>query len=722
MSVHSPDNNNSKETSIITTTVALVGSPNVGKTTLYNWLTGSTSHTVNYPGATVDYSIGELLPIYGITLKIIDTPGIYSLFPKTLDEEVTKKILFQNENKVDPMFSPPQVIVVVIDATSFCRNLNLAEQIKESGYSFVIALTMMDLITEQNKAIDFQIIAKHIGAPVIPICGQNGHGIQELVNVLQNMCLNQKDKDQKQIASHSQMYPNTYSNPVKYLCPITWDEQRYHKQNDLCNQLYKLAFSDAISTIQLSDEKQKSNISTSNNINVNVNVNALTKTFFIKKNTNFHKKSTTQERTKKIDAYALHPFFGPIIFMLLMSGVFIFLFYLTTPFTEGINYLFAWISNFLISGFPDSLWIDFFANGVLNGFGAFFVFIPQIFVLFLSIHFLEDSGYLARAAALADRPLEFFGLNGRCFVPFLSGFACAVPAILAARTIPNTRERKTLLFLLPLLTCSAKLPVYALFLSFLFQGDSAWKLGLSTASLYAFSLLLAIVVGKLASHFFTKDNTSFLLLELPYYRRPKIVKLFRSTYERSKNFIFKAGPIIFVLSILIWTATTFPRFDLKDKSQRLQFSYAAKFGKFVEPIMKPMGLDWRVGIGIISSFAAREVFVSTLAMILDSTPNKTIEQEAIQNKEKNNDKSHNPLAAKMKKAQTASGESLFTTASVLGLMVFYIFAMQCMATMAVSLKESGSWKFVLNQIILFNLLAYGLAVIVVQSLRFFGIQ
>jgi ferrous iron transport protein B len=367
------------------------------------------------------------------------------------------------------------------------------------------------------------------------------------------------------------------------------------------------------------------------------------------------------------------------------------------------------------------------SNGIISGVGSVLVFVPQIIILFLILGVLEDTGYLARGAMLIDKPLSKIGLNGRSFVPMLSGFACAIPAMLAARTIPNRRERLLTIFILPLMSCSARLPVYALLLAYLTPADKPWIGGFLLATIYLFSIVTSILVAALINKFRkniinAEDNSSFIL-ELPTYKIPTLTSLIRNTYASSKQYILRAGPIIIVFSLCIWFLTYFPGNDENinvnnvsqdeltqlEKSERLENSYAAYLGKIIQPVMTPLGLDWRVGVSLMSAFVAREVFVSSLALIFKVTES----DENLQTS----------LLSSMNAARiNDTGKKLFTPATIIGLIVFFVFALQCISTVAVSRKETGSWRIPFLQIVIFTSLAYVMAFIMVNGLRLIGVN
>jgi ferrous iron transport protein B len=628
---------------VIKHAVALVGSPNSGKTTLFNWLTGLHYRTVNYPGATVEYSVGQTHDRYGAPIPVMDTPGTYSLVPKSPEERVAVEAIYSHKQ-----FGCARLVISVVDATQLSRHLLITKQLQKAGFRVVVALTMMDLMREKGELIDAQKLSQELGLAVIPIDGRLGGGIPELVGEIRSKL------------AESEADPCIL--PLK-----DWTPSETEKTLQEISLLQKRV-------ITASEQKNKSD---------------------------------ALKRTQKIDGVLLHPVFGLVIFILIMSLLFTSIFWLAAPIMDLVDKSFGMLGGAVQKMAPHALWTNFISDGIIASFGAVMVFIPQIFILFFGISAFEDSGYLARSAALVDKPFSRFGLNGRSFVPILSGYACAIPAMMAARTINSKRERWLTLFIIPLMSCSARLPVYALLLSFLFRG-SALEAGLLLAAIYVFSLVLGGVAALIANRFLKVEGDSFFMLELPIYRLPQLKTITHTALTRTKSYLTRAGLPIFIFAMLIWILTTFPRYEVEDKTERLSGSYAAKMGHFIEPVFKPMGGDWRTGVGLISAFAAREVFVSSVAVVFNVTDeNETSMQQS--------------LLAKMREAKADNGLPLFTIASVLGLILYFMIALQCLATTTMAARESGGWRFAIMQLVVFNVVAYVLAVGLVQGLRAFGV-
>lgn len=633
--------------------IALVGAPNSGKTTLYNWLTGSKFRTVNYPGATVEYSLGALSESYGGGLQLMDTPGTYSLHPKSADEEVTLKALYENST-----LGKPQAVIVVVDGTQLSRHLLLAEQMHETGYPMILVVTMVDLLRKQDLELNLKILSNHLKCVVIPFDGVTGLGVSQLVEALRKNEIH---------AVPSQ--------------PQSWTQEFTEERIKVCETIAQRAL------FKAPNDRLK-----------------LEKVF---------------SGTEKVDRILLHPVGGLLMFFLIMATLFSGIYWLATPIMDLLDSAFSEIGQGVLALAPEALWADFVSHGLIASFSAVLVFVPQIFILFLGIGILESSGYLARAATLIDRPFSQLGLSGRSFVPLLSGFACAVPALMATRNIPSRRDRWITNFMIPLMSCSARLPVYALLLGFLFPNESAWKAGIALAGLYFGAIFLGGLTAGILHRLIPKDQGSFFMMELPLYRRPRWSIVLHQSLQRTQSFVFKAGPIIFSLAIILWFGTTFPKnqsavanmagVSAQPAKSDIESSYAGQLGRFLEPVFEPMGVDWRVGVGLISAFAAREVFVSSMAVVFQAASGDADSQQKT-------------LLEIMGNAVNQKGQRIFTLSSVLGLIVFFMIALQCISTVGMAYREANSWAFAIGQLLSFNLIAYVLAVSLVQGLRALGVS
>jgi ferrous iron transport protein B len=616
--------------------VALVGSPNSGKTTLFNWLTGSKFKTVNYAGSTVDAHRGRTLPVYGEAMAVLDTPGIYSLQPHGRDEEVTLETLVGSDEV--------RAVILVIDGTQLNRQLYLVRQMQELGLPMVIAVTMMDIVKDSGRRLDLEKLSELTDAPVVQIDGRLGGGARDAVEAARML---------------------TSMRTARRTAGLQWDDARIEREIQTAESWTK-------QVVFKAPDRQ------------------------------------TLDHLRRWDRVLLHPWWGIVTFLLIMGTLFSSIFWMAAPAMDLVDFCFSWAAATLNALLGEGPLSDFLANGALAGVGAVLVFVPQIFILFFGFTMLEDSGYLARAATIVDRPLHKLGLSGRAFVPILSGFACAVPAVMASRNIRSARERWITVFIIPFMTCSARLPVYALLLTFLFHDEPAWKAGLALTGLYVGGLAIGSVVATLLNRILKKGTDSHFLMELPIYRWPKPGFTLRIAARRTVSYIKRAGPTIFFFVLILWVGTHFPYQRGAAPEIQLQESAIGRLGQAVEPVFHPMGLDWRAGLGMMSAFVAREVFVSSLAVIFSIA-------------DTGDDSMQQTLLTRMREASFSDGTPIFTAASVTGLILFFMIALQCLSTTGVTWREMGSWRYALGQLVAMNILAYAVAVAAVQGLRALGI-
>ncbi len=667
--------------------ISLIGPPNSGKTTLFNYLSGKNFKTVNYPGATVEYSVSKILKKFNFEANLLDSPGIISMIPESLDEKVSIDAIYNH-----PKFGIPDLVIITVDSSQLSRHLLLVQQMRKAKFNILIALTMTDMLNKKGLDVAIKDLENLLGCNVVKIDGRTGKGVEELLRTAE---LNIQ-KSQIEV-------------PEKPL---------YAGKNSNNSGLLEL-----FAEIEKIEKKVVVNLPSENNINI---ATANKQLIVLNGNSNGPRNNNLDSNSLKIDKILLHKVWGLVAFFLIMAGIFTSIFWLASPIMKLISDIFGLAAEkaFVLIG---NNWVgDFVANGIITGTGSVLVFVPQILILFLILGFLEDTGYLARGAMLIDKPLSKIGLNGRSFVPMLSGFACAIPAMLAARTIPNRKERLLTIFIIPLMSCSARLPVYALLIGFLFPGDQSWIAGIVLATIYIFStassITIAGLLNKFKSRLFSGDDNSSFILELPAYRKPKFSVVANNAYHSAKLYFKKAGPIILGFSMILWFLTYFPNSNPKidtnglnqmqiihlQKADRLTSSYAADLGRGIQPLMRPLGLDWRVGVSLISAFTAREVFVSSLALIFKVTDSEGALQSSI-------------VDAMHKAKIEGTNKKLFTTSTIFGLIIFFVFALQCLSTIAVSKKETGSWKIPMLQLFVFTSMAYVFAFITVNGLRWLGV-
>lgn len=634
-----------------TRAIALLGQPNSGKTTLFNALTGSHSRTANYPGATVEFSIGTLQESLGWAATVVDLPGIASLVPRSPDEEVALRSLFGEADH-----PAPSAVIAVVDCSQLSRHLYLARQVIATGIPTAVALTMSDLLGRRGYEVDARKLEGALGCPVVVVDGRSGAGVPELVARAKAMAGAAKLPRRPQEATADEV------------------KAAYREVELIERSATRLAMRPGPAS-------------------------------------SAHDSDPT---TRAIDSVLLHPVWGLVGFVLVMGALFTGVFWLARPVMDAISAGFDTLADAIVGLAPSSFLAKLLGDGVIRGAGAVLTFLPQIVILFFGLGLMEDSGYLARAAVLVDRPLALIGLNGRSFVPLLSGFACAIPGMMAARTIPNRRERLLTIFILPLMSCSARLPVYALLLAFLTPADRPWIGGLALAAIYLASVASGTIVAALVSRLVRAKGPSAFMLELPAYRRPQLAIIARSTYHRSRSYLAKAGVPILVLSTALWLLCNLPPVPANGlpaaeaQARQLEGSAAARLGRWMEPVMQPLGLDWRVGVSLIAAFTAREIFVGSLAIIFHVAG-------------EDDDSVQQSLLATMARARHADGTPIFTVATSVGLIVFFIFAMQCLSTAAVARREAGGWWMPVAQTLAFTGLAYGAAWMAVHGLRAAGV-
>ena len=635
-------------------TVCLAGVANVGKTALMNALSGGGFHTANYPGVTVTLSRGRSKAEFGSPVDLVDLPGVHSTVAPSPEEELSLGVLENRHPSIRP-----DAILVVLDATQLERNLKFAAFATRLGKPLIVALTMTDLLANSGQRIDARRLATALGIPVVVVDGRTSFGVGELMAEVRK----------------------AIDNPSAQRCALEAMPEEpveaYRRIRELLEQSGALIKSRQLPLAE-------------------------------------------DSITRRLDRLVLHRHLGFPIFFLILSGLFASIFWLAQPFMDGIEWLFAQAGGLALASLPEGVFARFVAEGVIGGVGAVAVFFPQIVILFFLMTLLEDSGYLSRGAALVDRPLSALGLHGRSFVPMLSGFACAIPAVLAARTIPSRRERFLTIWILPLMSCSARLPVYALLLAALLPG-AAGVAGLAMAAIYISSLLAgALTAGVMSRFIVRKQPASMLAMEMPLYRRPLLKPTLKITWSRASSYLKKAGVPILVISTLLWLLSNFglgahqpPNDDGTAHPliapSALDHSLAAQVGRKLEPALAPMGADWRVGVGLLSAFAAREVFVSTMAIVFHTADEDEARQEE-------------GLLENMRQATFAdSTQKVFTPASIVGLIVFFFFSLQCLSTVAVVRAETGSWRLAGLQLLFYTGLGYVFAVATVQALRLFGV-
>lgn len=670
-------------------TVALAGNPNCGKTTLFNALTGLHYKVGNYPGVTVERKEGPLnLPGIEEEVVLVDLPGIYSLSSTSLDEKIATQCLFGE------LGLPPDIVIVVVDAANLERNLYLVTQLIDCRIPVVVALNMVDLAEKAGIKVFDELLSKELNVPVISVIAKKRSGLNALKDAVANVI--------REPRSSSKRF---------FWCeqtPVFLDEARALGAKTIPNIERRARVSELTGCALLSESQAATDpqiaqaVSASQqklrDLEIDPHSFEATKRYhWIGKIVPAVSHQTASNHTtlmKKIDAVLTHKIWGSVIFIALMGLIFQSIFTWSQVPMDMIDSFMTAASDYISNLLPDGQLKSLIVDGMIGGVGSVLVFIPQIAILFMFLGLLEDSGYLSRAAFLMDGIMRRVGLQGRSFIPLLSSFACAIPGILSTRTIPSWADRLTTIMVAPLMSCSARLPVYAVLIGAFIPNDYVFGFislqGLTLLAMYLLGIVGAAVVSWILKRTLLKREPAFFVMELPPFRRPSLRLVFREVYDRVKIFCQSAGTVILACSVVLWFLASYPRTDTGE-APALQESYAGDLGAIIEPVVKPLGYNWEIGIGLVASFAAREVFVSSLATIYNVS---------------NDDDTSQTLISTLKQKRA---DGSFTTAAAISLMVFYVFACQCMSTIAVCRRETGSWKWVAFMVTYMTILAYGMA-------------
>jgi len=698
--------------------VALVGNPNTGKSTLFNTLTGLNQKIGNFPGVTVDKKTGFCQLADGRNALIIDLPGTYSLYPKSQDESIVFSILADKANPLSP-----DLVVVILDATNLKRNLLLYTQVADLKIPVIIALNMMDLAKKSGINIDIDLFAKKLGVPVVPISARKTEGIDKLkaaINFANKIALQEESIDVETIApqligqiSREFKLDNPYyalqlahqHETIKFISPVE-SERIEELEKEFSFHSQKAQASETIARYNFINDLLYDTVKVP---------------------------ETAQDETlsNKIDKILTHKVFGFIIFFAVLLFMFQSIFSWSAYPMELIADFFVWVQSNLHQLLPAGPLTGLLVDGVIGGLSGVMVFIPQIAILFAFISILEDTGYMSRVTFMMDKLMRKVGLNGKSVVPLIGGFACAVPSIMSTRTIENWKDRMITIMVTPLVTCSARLPIYTLLIALVVPNHNVWWLfnlqGLALTGMYVFSLISAVVCAFAFKLILKGRERGYFIMELPVYRMPRWNNVAYSMYERSKAFVFQAGKVIIAISVILWVLASygpgdrFTRIEQKYKqpqytqhlkpdeltkainSEKLENSYAGVLGHVIEPVIRPLGFDWKIGIALITSFAAREVFVGTMATIY-SVEGSAEKMETVQKK--------------MKSAvDPQTGKPVFSLAVAFSLMMFYAFAMQCASTVAVVYRETKNWKWPAIQFAYMTVLAYAASFLAYHFLK-----
>ena len=693
--------------------VALIGNPNTGKTSVFNALTGLNQKVGNYPGITVEKKQGVCKLPRGVKAHIIDLPGTYSLNASSLDENVVIELLL---NKNDKDF--PDVAVVVSDVENLKRNLLLFTQIKDLQIPTILVINMADRMRYKGISLDINYLEEQLKTKVALVSTRKREGIEQLKDLITNYkeisiepCVDTSEIDKPYFDSLRKAFPNQI---IYKLWLVITQDVNFGKTDR--NEIDAVANFKTKSKGELKRLQQKETIKRYQFIN-----NVL-------KNGQTIDALKAKDLRTRLDRVLTHKVFGYIIFFIIMLTIFQAIYDWSSVPMDFIDGIFASLSEWTKNALPNGAFTDLLSEGIIPGLGGIVIFIPQIAFLFLFISVLEESGYMSRVVFLMDKIMRRFGLSGKSVVPLISGTACAIPAIMATRNIESWKERLITILVTPFTTCSARLPVYLIIISLVIPEGRFFGLGYQALTLMALYLIgfgTAIISAYILNKVLKIRSRSFFVVEMPNYKLPLFKNVALTVIEKTKSFVLGAGKIILAISILLWVLASYgpgPEFNNAEEivkseyasqnlsedelqrkiaSQKLEYSFIGLTGRTIEPLISPLGYDWKIGIAIVSSFAAREVFVGTLATIYSVGSD---EEETIKNRMAGE---VNPIL----------GGPLFTFASGVSLMLFYAFAMQCMSTLAIVKRETNSWKWPILQLVIMSAFAYVVALLAFQLLK-----
>lgn len=700
--------------------IALSGHPNTGKSTLFNRLTGARQKVANFHGVTVEKKEGGFT-YEGEAFRIVDLPGMYSLEPSSLDEEIASSFVL-GTLKNNP---PPTCIALVLNSNTLERGLFLVSQFTDVSTPVVVILNMVDQLRKSGKSIDIEKLSQKLGVPVVGTVASSGEGINAVLSALksQSRCLPAHEisdmapslkADIQACVDELRTQLGVHAHTTFWAKQLIADIAKNGKPREGFYPFDPLA----LESVRTWSEKRSTLKSAWSAMVHARHTWARSLAHEVISTIPAPVKRTPQDVTDAIDKVTLHPIAGPLIFLGVMGCIFQAVYTWAVPLMDMIDAGVGLFSDTLASFLPEGLIQSFVVDGLISGVGNVLIFVPQIMILFGLITILEDSGYLARASFLLDRLLVKTGLSGKSFIPLLSSFACAVPGIMATRHIENRKERLMTIMIAPLMTCSARLPVYALFVgafipSVLIAGIFNLQ-GLVFLGLYLLGITGAVAVAFAMKKTLRQGGSSFFVVELPLYSMPGLKTVFRVMVQRGKIFIFKAGKIIMLCTVVLWFLAAFPRNealkadlaaqgweDNAIQAEVLRQSAIGHMGRALEPIIAPLGFDWKMGVGLISSFAAREVMVSTMATLYSMGD---ADEESVS------------LRQALREDTYPDGRPVFSVAVALSLLVFFVFAMQCMSTLAIVKRETNSWTIPTLMFVYMTLLAYGASFLTYQLL------
>jgi len=688
--------------------VALAGNPNCGKTTLFNALTGLRQKVGNYPGVTVEKKAGKFFGSHGQLIEVLDLPGTYSLHGRSPDEAIACEVLL-GERADTPR---PDVVVAVLDATNLERNLYLLAQIAELRLPMVVALNMVDVAEARSMRVDPAVLQSALGVPVIATVASEKRGIIELKQALSRAV---------QVApEHVARMPDAIEAAVKNISSVLMSEHPERRSSARAEALMLLAQPDgsprlhaagAIKTI-VAAAQVSVKVAGLDPVSDPVEARYAWAAEIVERSVHGGGYSVTI--SDRLDAVLTHRVWGWVAFLAVLGLMFFCIFTVAQYPMDWINAFVDWLGGRVAAIMPAGELQSLLKDGVIAGAGSVLVFLPQILILFFFIGLLEDTGYMARAAFIMDRLMSRVGLHGKSFIPLLSSFACAIPGIMATRTIENRKDRLATIFIAPFMSCPARLPVYALLIALCFPRGMvpAWEKAALMVGMYVAGMLAAFGTAWLFKRTLLRGETPMLLLELPPYHAPKLRSVAVQMWHRSRIFVYRVGTVILALSIVIWALARYPRPSdpRAPASVAISQSFAGQLGHAMEPAIKPLGFDWRIGIGLVTSFAAREVFVGTMAIVHNIGDDSSGD----------NDKNMGAIQGALRGDRWPDGRPVFTPLVCVGLMVFYVLALQCVSTVAVVRRETGGWFWPAFQFVYMTGLAYVASLVIYQGGRLLG--
>ncbi len=732
--------------------VVLTGNPNCGKTTLFNALTGLRAKVGNYAGVTVERKEGPLRGA-GADVTVLDLPGTYSLSPKSLDEQIARDALLHHLGDV----SAPNLVIVVVDGSNLERNLYYATQVIELGHPTLVALNMLDVAREHGHTLNAAALASELGVPVLPLIANSGEGLPALQEAIraslakrnENRALNFGQLPTAfltELDSLTTKLASTARSSARAEALLALTDEKFLAANA---KFYPTDLPDAVTAARTRIESARVDWRSAAIEARYARLGEITRATV----TETHVVHETL--SDRLDLVFTHKFWGLAIFVALMAlmfqTIFTFAEWPMTWLVEGVG----WVGRFVSERMPEGDLRSLLVDGVIAGVGSVVVFLPQICLLFFFIGLLEDTGYMSRAAFLMDRLMSRVGLHGKSFIPMLSSFACAIPGIMATRIIESPKDRLVTILVAPLMSCSARLPVYTVLIAACIPKKKLLGIfglpGLTMLAMYLLGIVVALLMAWLFKKTLLKGETPMLIMELPPYKRPVLAVTLRHMWDRAKLFLKRAGTIILGISILLWFLATYPKseviekeftakreavpalktegltpekaketetvhaeklaaLDIEEAGAKLRHSFAGRLGRLIEPTIAPLGFDWKMGIGIVASFAAREVFVSTMSTVYNVGALKDSEEGT------------QTLAEVLRAQKRPDGTPVYTILTSITLMVFYVFALQCVSTVAIVRRETAGWKWPAFQFAYMTALAWVLAFITYQGGRLLGWQ